>query len=581
MQPKTKSCQNCKQEFTIEPDDFGFYEKMKVPAPTWCPDCRLQRRLTFRNERTFYKRPCDLCDVSTISRYDPSKRELSYCGECWWGDKWDPASYGQEYDFSRPFFEQFSELMKKVPHQNLSVSYKTLTNSDYTNMNHYLKNCYYIFNSDYDERCLYGEEIEHSADCVDITMAESTQLAYESVNCNKCYQIYYSVDCESSHDIWFSKNLVGCSNCFGCINLRGQKYCVFNEKYSREDYLKKLEEFDLGSYSAVQKIKDDAKKFWLKFPNKYMHGIQNLDSTGDYIYNSKYVKKSFVVTGGEYCKHCFLLIGKNNKECYDFSQFGENTEKVYESLVCGNGINNVIGGIVTLEGRDIRYSIDCRDSNRFGCVGIRDKRHYIFNKEYTKEEYEDLVPKIIEHMNSMPYIDQKGRKYIYGDFFPTEISPYSYNETTAQEFFPLVKEEAESQGYLWKEPKEKNYKITIRPEDLPDSISEIKDSIVGEVIGCEHNGECKEQCTTAFKIIEPELRFYKSQKLPVPHLCPNCRHYQRVLNRNPNKFWHRTCMCENSKHGHADKCPNKFETSYAPERPEIIYCEGCYQKEVY
>src|SRR3989344_4756248 len=263
MKQETKICQNCKQKFTIDPDDFGFYEKMKVPAPTWCPDCRLQRRLTFRNERTFYKRPCDLCDVSTISRYDPSKRELSYCGECWWGDKWDPASYGQEYDFSRPFFEQFSELMKKVPHQNLSVSYKTLTNSDYTNMNHYLKNCYYIFNSDYDERCLYGEEIEHSADCVDITMAESTQLAYESVH----------------------------------------------------------------------------------------------------------------------CKHCFLLIGKNNKECYDFSQFGENTEKVYESLVCGNGINNVIGGIVTLEGRDIRYSIDCRDSNRFGCVGIRDKRHYIFNKE--------------------------------------------------------------------------------------------------------------------------------------------------------------------------------------------------------
>ncbi|KKS04191.1 MAG: hypothetical protein UU58_C0009G0013 [Candidatus Nomurabacteria bacterium GW2011_GWA2_41_25] len=578
---ETRICQNCKKDFTIEPEDFNFYEKMAVPAPTWCPDCRLQRRLTFRNERTFYKRPCDLCGVSTISRYDPSKGELSYCGECWWSDKWNPASYGQGYDFSRPFFEQFSELMKKVPHQNLSVSYKTLTNSDFTNMNHYLKNCYYIFNSDYDERCLYGEEIEHSADCMDMTMAENTQLAYESVNCNKCYQIYYSVDCESSHDIWFSKNLVGCSNCFSCINLRGQQYCIFNEKYSREDYLKKLQKFNLGSYAGTQGIKKEAAGFWLKFPNKYMHGIQNLDSTGDYIYNSKYVKKSFVIAGGEYCKYCFLLIGKNNKECYDFTQFGENTEKVYESLVSGNGISNVIGGIVTLEGRNIRYSVDCRDSNRFGCVGIRDKKHYIFNKEYTKEEYENLVPKIVEHMNSMPYIDKKGCQYVYGDFFPTEISPYSYNETTAQEFFPLTKQEAGEQGYSWKEPKERNYKITIESENLPDNIKDIPDDMVSAVIGCEHGGKCKEQCTIAFKIIEPELQFYKSQNLPLPHLCPNCRHYQRVLNRNPNKFWHRQCMCDKKHVHHEGQCEVEFETSYAPERPEIVYCEKCYQQEVY
>ena len=28
-------------------------------------------------------------------------------------------------------------------------------------------------------------------------------------------------------------------------------------------------------------------------------------------------------------------------------------------------------------------------------------------------------------------------------------------------------------------------------------------------------------------------------------------------------------------------CDVKFETSYAPGRPEIIYCEKCYQQEVY
>ena len=104
MKEEIKNCQNCKKDFTIEPDDFGFYEKIKVPLPTWCPDCRLQRRLAFRNERTFYKRPCDLCGADTLSRFDPDRGIVNYCGECWWSDNWDTTSYGQDYDFSRPFF---------------------------------------------------------------------------------------------------------------------------------------------------------------------------------------------------------------------------------------------------------------------------------------------------------------------------------------------------------------------------------------------------------------------------------------------------------------------------------------------
>jgi len=574
-QSQNKICQNCKKDFTIELDDFSFYEKIKVPPPTFCPECRLQRRLTFRNERTFYKRPCGFCGADTISRFDPEKGMVSYCGECWWSDKWNSEDYGMKYDFSKPFFMQFAELMKKVPYQNLSVSYKTLENTNYTNMNHYLKNCYYLFNSDYDERCMFGEELEHCTECLDVTMAENTQISYETVNCNKCYQIYYSVDCESSHDIWFSKNLAGCSNCFGCINLRNQQYCIFNEKYSVEDYKKKLGELNLDSYSTTKEIEEEALRFWLKYPNKYMHGIQNLESTGDYVFNSKYVKNSFIVKESEYCKYCMWLIVKNNKECYDFTQFGENTERIYESLICGKNINDIIGSVTVLESRQIRYSMYCynNNSNLFGCVGMRNKNYCILNKQYTKEEYEELAPKIIEHMNTMPYVDKKGRTYVYGDFFPTEISQFNYNETSAQEFFPLVKDEALSAGFSWKEPKERNYQITIRPKDLPDSIKDVKDDILSQIIECKHEGRCKEQCTTAFRIIEPELQLYKSQNLPLPRLCPNCRHYQRVLKRNPNKLWHRQCM----KKG----CHNEFETSYAPDRPEIIYCEKCYQQEVY
>ena len=40
---ENRICQNCKSEFIIEPEDFNFYEKIKVPAPTWCPECRMIR----------------------------------------------------------------------------------------------------------------------------------------------------------------------------------------------------------------------------------------------------------------------------------------------------------------------------------------------------------------------------------------------------------------------------------------------------------------------------------------------------------------------------------------------------------
>ena len=33
-------------------------------------------------------------------------------------------------------------------------------------------------------------------------------------------------------------------------------------------------------------------------------------------------------------------------------------------------------------------------------------------------------------------------------------------------------------------------------------------------------------------------------------------------------------------HKKEEPCPNEFETTYAPERPEIVYCEQCYLREV-
>jgi hypothetical protein len=78
-----------------------------IPPPTLCPDCRQQRRLSFRNERKLYKRKCDATGKDIISIYSPDKPYTVYHQDYWWSDAWEPMDYGRDFDFSRSAIEQF------------------------------------------------------------------------------------------------------------------------------------------------------------------------------------------------------------------------------------------------------------------------------------------------------------------------------------------------------------------------------------------------------------------------------------------------------------------------------------------
>ena len=90
MTQETRICQNCQKEFVIEPEDFAFYERINVPPPTWCPECRMIRRMVWRNERSLYKRKDNFYEKNIISAISIEKPFKVYSNDVWWSDKWDP-----------------------------------------------------------------------------------------------------------------------------------------------------------------------------------------------------------------------------------------------------------------------------------------------------------------------------------------------------------------------------------------------------------------------------------------------------------------------------------------------------------
>ncbi|MES3031648.1 MAG: hypothetical protein V4699_00185 [Patescibacteria group bacterium] len=580
MNQETKQCQNCIKDFTIEPDDFGFYEKIKVPPPTFCPECRLQRRLAWRNDWHLFKKKDARTSEMIFSLFPEESPVKIYDRDYWWGDDWDPTVYGKEYDFSRPFFEQLKDLLNVVPIPSTSMTF--VVNCQYcTNANN-VKNCYFARGVAYTEDSAYLIWDQGSRNCLDSHMTNRCELSYGNVNTISCYKTFFSVDCESCQEMILCKDCVGCNSCFGSIGLRNKSYCIFNQQYSREEYLKKLSELDLGSEKAFQELKGEAYKYWLQYPQKYMHGYQNLKVSGDYIYESKNAKNCYRARNTEDSKFVSNILSGPVKDCYDYTNWGENAELVYESLIVGVGAYNIKFCLQSWDDvKNLTYSVFCHNSSDlFGCVSLRKKQYCIFNKQYTKEEYNRLVPKIIEHMNAMPYVEN-GIVYKYGEYFPSSFSHFPYQITQAHEFFPLNEKEAKVQGFLYYETTKQNYKITLKSENIPDDIKNIDKSILNEVIECADRESCRHECTGAFRIIETELEFLKRMNIPLPRLCPNCRHYGRLSLRNPSNLYQRTCACDKKHNNHEGQCEVEFETSYAPDRPEIVYCEKCYQQEVY
>lgn len=206
LKPYQKPCLQCGSVFDIFQEDIDFYKKLRVPAPKLCPECRKQRRFGFYNNiLKFYKKDCAAHQgekvISTFPTESPYKIfDLNY----WWSDKWGGEDYGRDYDFSKPFFEQFQDLNLVVPHPAITHYWKGVVDSPYSISIIEAKNCYLSSVGAAMENVNYSYWVGwHSKDCFDSLNIGACENCYELITCAKCYNCRFCQNCGNCIDSAF------------------------------------------------------------------------------------------------------------------------------------------------------------------------------------------------------------------------------------------------------------------------------------------------------------------------------------------------------------------------------------------
>ena len=215
-----------------------------------------------------------------------------------------------------------------------------------------------------------------------------------------------------------------------------KKYYFKNKQYEKVEYEKILKDYRLDTFSGIEKAQKEYDDFILKYPHKYANNIQNINSTGDVVSQSKNTQNCFIVKSFENCSYCDFCT--RDKEAYDLTVSGELSE-CYEGIVVDHSQLNLFG-IFSPKCQDVKYTQHCHNCKySIGYDALRNSNYCILNKQYTKEEYKELLPKIIKHMNDMPFIDKKEMNTNLVNFFLLNFHHLAITKLKRQNNFRLKK----------------------------------------------------------------------------------------------------------------------------------------------
>ena len=679
-----KTCAISWTQFPIYQSDLDFYtkisptfagEKFQIPTPTLCPEERQRRRLSFRNERKLYKRTCNYSGKEIISIYSPDKPYKVYDQKIRWSDARDPMDYGRDFDFMKSFTEQFHELMREVPRWWI-INTDTIENSPYTNFTDSSSNIYMCSDVYQSNDVYYSQTIKNLSFCCDDLDLRRSSFCYSCISSSDLYNckfVNYSERCSDSEYVSYSSQL---QKCMFCVGLHNKTFCFLNIQKTKEEYEILMQEMDAKFDFYLEEYKNLLRKI-----NVPLRIISSEWSIWNNIENSKDVIFWYEVEGLTQSKYIFVWYWMDN--CMDTSIHNIDCVLDYEAVSWWKLVNSSFN-VTWWWCSYLYYSSECVfSSHLFWCIWLRNKQYCIFNKQYSKEDYEIMVWKIIRHM-MQPRRDalsaRPGETYTERwEFFHPSLSPFGYNETVAQEYYPLecdginlnsieqtspsarsapwhlslsgetkqwennvanttwsVPPDKEGGRGLWprtgglqlygyhrstysSDPKIPEWVKTIdcrQPEWAEDSEQwkQLNQMIVGthgnasvinqlswDNANIQPNYDiCKQiiLCEISwrpFMLQKAEIDFYRKHHIPLPRKHPDIRHEERMKLRPGRTLYLRNCDCcskemlsvydkQVGKLGEVREVGNDKELNLPnslTSPTQIVYCESCYQKEIY
>lgn len=554
-------CKECQKDFTVAPEDKRILESLGLPEPKLCAIHAHRRRLSFRNERFLYNRTCEMCHKAILAMYSPNSYARVFCRECWFSDQWEALEYGQDYNPGKSFFEQWFELAKKVPYFNL-YHLGSNENCEYTNYCYNSKDSYLSFSNIQSEGILYSRNIDDSRECVDCINITNSELLYRCVQVTRCYQSAYLDHSELSSECILGRNLFDCHNCFGSVNLKHKRWYWYNEPLTETEYRTRLAEA-VRNRASFEEHKRRFATHAKKYPLEYAIQKSSENITGNLIFNSKDIRNSFFIADGENLGDCLRII-LGYKDCYRVS-YGGKGEKNYECFGTGTNVSFSFCSAIIPDSTSVGYSFSCYNSNDlFGCMGLRNKKFCILNKQYSEKEYHTLRTKIMDDMRARGDL---------GEFFPVSLSPHGYNLSMSQEYFPVTEQEAKESGWGWETLETGTRgKPTFPASDIPETISDTSDVLMKEIFSCV-------RCGFNYRLLGRELHLLRTLGLAAPLICHQCRLKENFTLVGGVVLYPRSCDCRKKHDFHTGgACATNFSTIYPATRPEKVFCSPCYQE---
>ncbi len=467
-----------------------------LPLPDTAPIEFLRQMACWGNLLNIYKSKSSFSGNAQLTRYNPELGFKICTPDEFWSLKIDNTEFGRPYDFNRPFFDQIYDLLRES--YLIALNATNCEGSDFVNGAYGTKNSYLCFGVFHSEECLYSYMMHHCTNCIDCIDLNKCELCYDCFSMRNSYECRSCRMCNNCVECLFCEDCIGCQNCIFSFGLRNQQYCIANKRVTKEEYERFIAGWELHKNTKVLEAKRNLTAL-MQRENYVTNTLINAeDSTGHFLTNVERVFNSFYTHDAHDCGH--LLLSNN---CSDFWRgFAESAELGYQSgsyfkAYCTYNCYMDVGGTFNL------YSLFMYNAceHCFGSVGLNKKSYCILNKPYSKEEYFELVPRIIAHMKSTQE---------WGRFFPPHISPHYYQDAFCDEWIsPISLTDAAQRGYRVRVQEEVHTAQHLSSSTIADSIHAIDSTILDKTFSCTLTNR-------PFKFQKKEIDFYQRFSIPLP-----------------------------------------------------------------